>query len=468
MPARGVAGRGGGCRRHPAVAGRPGQAGATPGLTTHVPPPGARAERGGSGRPGCSPSRPAGAAAGLAHSRPSAPARLRPCPGGGGVDPPGDGLAGATAWPHRLPPVTALVDPDAGRGRCAIGSTAAAAYVREARLQRGVARRLAGLWRCTLANRLPPGPRLDLGGGAGALARALARQGCPPLQVVDRSASLLRLATGLQVRPWDLERGLPVAEPALLASSFALHWLAQPLESLGQWCRALRPGGQLLLAVPTSGSFTSWRQATRQAGVPWTGLPLPSAQPLQEVLASHLQLHHCRLLQRRQGWPSALAFFQHLKRSGLTGGASSRLGPGELRRLDRCWPRGPQGRVIVEWEVLMVVAEKPGDGVPLKQTAGQRHGSLRGTPHGHSPPRRPPRWPPANPPVPSRQRGTSRTCSPCPRCAPGGWSVDPPRSGPRGNPPPSGPCPPGRIALPGAGSSNGSRPPHCNGRPGPG
>lgn len=247
---------------------------------------------------------------------------------------------------------------------CVTGPAEAAAYVREARLQRGVARRLARLWRCTLANRLPPGPRLDLGGGAGALARALARQGCPPLQVVDRSASLLRLATGLQVRPWDLEWGLPVAEPALLASSFALHWLGRPLESLGQWCRALRPGGQLLLAVPTSGSFTSWRQATRQAGVPWTALPLPSAQQLQEVLAAHLQLHHCRLLQRRQGWPSALAFFQHLKRSGLTGGASGHLGPGELRRLDRYWPRGPQGDVVVEWEVLMALAEKPRTLVP--------------------------------------------------------------------------------------------------------
>ena len=255
--------------------------------------------------------------------------------------------------------MTALVDSDAGPGRCVIGPTAAAAYVREARLQRGVARRLATLWRYTMAHRLPPGPRLDLGGGAGALALALARKGCPPLEVVDRSVSLLRLATGLPVRPWDLERGLPVAEPALLASSFALHWLRQPLASLGQWCGALRPGGQLLLAVPTSGSFTSWRQATRQVDVPWTGLPLPAAQQLQEVLAARLQLHHCRLLQRRQGWPSALAFFHHLKRSGLTGGASGRLGPGELRRLDRCWPRGPQGRVIVEWEVLMVVGEKP-------------------------------------------------------------------------------------------------------------
>ena len=219
-----------------------------------------------------------------------------------------------------------------------------------------------------MAHHLPPGPRLDLGGGAGALAVALARKGCPSLEVVDRSVSLLRLATGLQVRPWNLERGLPVAEPALLASSFALHWLRQPLASLHQWCQALRPGGQLLLAVPTSGSFTSWRQAAHQAAVPWTGLPLPAAQPLQQVLATHLQLHHCRLLQRRQGWPSALAFFHHLKRSGLMGGASSHLGPGQLRRLDRCWSRRPQGDVAVEWEVLMVVAEKPRSLVSWKRS----------------------------------------------------------------------------------------------------
>ena len=63
--------------------------------------------------------------------------------------------------------------------RCDIGSTEAEAYVREARLQQGVARQLAVLWHDTLANRLPPGPRLDLGGGAGALALALAKKGCP-------------------------------------------------------------------------------------------------------------------------------------------------------------------------------------------------------------------------------------------------------------------------------------------------
>ena len=243
--------------------------------------------------------------------------------------------------------------------RCAIGPAEATAYVREAKLQREVARRLASLWCATLPNHLPSGPRLDLGGGAGALAKALARKGCPPLEVVDRNVSLLHLAAGLQVRLWDLERGLPVAEPALLASSFALHWLAQPLASLGQWCQALRPGGQLLLAVPTSGSFTSWRQAAHQADVPWTGLPLPSARRLQEVLAAQLQLHHCCLLRRSQSWPSALAFFQHLKRSGLTGGAGGHLGPGELRRLDRCWPGRCRGNVAVEWEVLMALAEKP-------------------------------------------------------------------------------------------------------------
>ena len=248
--------------------------------------------------------------------------------------------------------------PDAGAG-CVVGAAQAAAYVREAHLQRNVAQQLADLWCCTMAHRLPPGPRLDLGGGAGALASALARKGCPPLEVVDRSVSLLRLATGLRVRHWDLERGLPVAAPALLASSFALHWLARPLERLGQWCQALRPEGQLLLAVPTSGCFASWRQAARRAEAPCTALPLPSARLLQEVLADRLRLHHCRLLRSSQHWPSAMAFFRHLQRSGLTAGASGRLGPAQLRRLDRCWPRGPQGSVAVEWEVLMALASKP-------------------------------------------------------------------------------------------------------------
>lgn len=244
--------------------------------------------------------------------------------------------------------------------RCVTREAEAAAYVAESWLQQTVARRLAVLWRRSLARPVPDGPLLDLGGGSGTLALALQHQGCRRLTVVDCSEPLLRRAGGLDVCRWNLERGLPplATAPALLASSFALHWLPQPTATLSQWCQALGPQGQLLLAVPTAGSFNLWKQASRCAGLPWTGVALPQAAALQRVLEQQLKLRRSRCLPFSQHWSSPLCFFRHLKRLGLAATAAAPLGAGALRRIDRCWQRQPNGTVTVDWEVLTVLAEK--------------------------------------------------------------------------------------------------------------
>ena len=244
--------------------------------------------------------------------------------------------------------------------RCVTEEVEAAAYVAESRLQQAVAWRLAGLWRRLLAQDVPEGPQLDLGGGAGALARALRMQGCRQPVIVDCSEPLLRRTGGLEVRQWNLEWGLPplATAPALLASSFALHWLHQPTVTLGQWCRALRPQGQLLLAVPTAGSFSFWKEAHHHANVPWTGVVLPQAPALQCVLRHQLRLRYNCCLRFSQCWASPLCFFRHLKRLGLSATAAMPLGPGALRRVDRSWPRQPDGSIAVDWVVLTVLGEK--------------------------------------------------------------------------------------------------------------
>ena len=244
--------------------------------------------------------------------------------------------------------------------RCITREAEAAAYVAGSGLQQAVARRLAVLWRRSPGRPVPAGPLLDLGGGSGTLALALQHQGCRPLTVVDCSEPLLRRADGLDVCRWNLEWGLPPlgTAPALLASSFALHWLPQPAATLGQWCRALRPQGQLLLAVPTAGSFSHWKQASRCAGLPWTGVDLPRSSALQQVLERQLTLRYSRCLSFNQHWSSPLGFFRHLKRLGLAATAAAPLGAGALRRIDRCWPRQADGTVTVDWEVLTVLAEK--------------------------------------------------------------------------------------------------------------
>ncbi len=239
-------------------------------------------------------------------------------------------------------------------------SRGASAYPRSATLQAAVATRLAQLAR-PLATALPSGPRADLGAGSGLLSRALETQLTDaPLLRLDACAALLEQEQppqrGLQ-RLWDLNQGLPreLEGAALLASSFALQWLEQPTLQLSRWCKALRPGGALVLAVPCSGSFQIWHHTAERAGVPCSALPLPDPTTLLETAAAPLALHHHQLLRFSRPNRGARAFLHQIKTIGAQASPAARLQPGQLRQLIRHWP-GPEHAIV--WHVLVLVGQK--------------------------------------------------------------------------------------------------------------
>lgn len=249
-----------------------------------------------------------------------------------------------------------------------------AAYEPQARLQRSVAWRLAGLahhrgwphrgWPHGPA--LPAGPCADLGAGTGLLGRALAAWGVPlpgPLLQLDLCGeALARNGAGPTLR-WDLNDGLPpqLEGAALLASSFALQWLDAPSEVLAHWGQRLAPGGWLLLAVPTAGSFPEWRQAAQRAQVPCSALELPDASALLKAAArSGLAPIHAQTLtfsrQRPPGAPAGpLAALRAIAAIGADASHCPPLSPGAWRRLLAAWPAGGQ----LSWEVLLLLARKP-------------------------------------------------------------------------------------------------------------
>ena len=248
-------------------------------------------------------------------------------------------------------------------------------YDQEALLQQAMAWRLAHLCRDLP---LPVGPCADLGAGTGLLSRAL-QQHHPQLR--ERPPLQLDLCTELLARnplagvndplahhnrsdggptnglAWDLNEGLPeqLNNAALLASSLALQWLEHPTRHLSQWCRQLRPGGWLLLAVPTAGSFPQWRQAAERAGVPCTALLLPDAEALrQAAISSGLSLHHDRRLCFSRPHQGGLRTLRHLQRLGASASRRQRLSAGQLRRLLAHWPTTSP----LTWEVLLLIGQR--------------------------------------------------------------------------------------------------------------
>ena len=238
-------------------------------------------------------------------------------------------------------------------------------YERHARLQRGIAWRLAGLCRPLP---LAPGPRADLGAGSGLLSRALldrwpALAERPPLQLDHCTELLARnpLAGGAGGLLWDLNRGLPpgLRQASLLASSFALQWLEAPARRLREWADALAPTGWLVLAVPCAGSFPQWRQAAASADVPCTALELPIAADLIRAAGqAGLDPAVARVLRFSRPRQGGLDTLRQLGDLGAVASRRPPLATGQLRRLLRHWPDSAS----LTWEVLVLIARRSGTG----------------------------------------------------------------------------------------------------------
>lgn len=158
---------------------------------------------------------------------------------------------------------------------------------------------------------------------------------------------------------WDLNDGLPAQlnQAALLASSFALQWLEDPAGSLARWCHQLGPGGWLVLAVPTAGSFPQWQDAAERAGVPCTALALPDADRLRQAArSSGLRLQHDRRLRFSRPRQGGLRTLRHLQRLGAGASPCQALSTGQLRRLLSHWPAASP----LTWEVLLLIAQRQG------------------------------------------------------------------------------------------------------------
>lgn len=244
-------------------------------------------------------------------------------------------------------------------------------YAKNAKLQQAVAWRLAKYCQNLI---IPEGLKWDFGAGSGHLAAALERQikGLSAI-LVDNCRELLAKSEVASVRKleWDLNQGVPpeAIGAALIVSSFALHWLKDPVGQIKLWGKAIAPGGWLAITVPIQGSFKSWHRAAEIAGVKFTGITLPIGADLIKSLGQVAEIKEQKILRYSKRYNSGLEFLKEMKWMGTNGGATGTLNQRELRKLNNYWldnqnngitSKGEQNKstkITINWDILLIIAQ---------------------------------------------------------------------------------------------------------------
>jgi malonyl-CoA O-methyltransferase len=180
-------------------------------------------------------------------------------------------------------------------------------------------------WRSDLA----PGPILEIGCGTGCLSLSLLecfddRQ----IVISDLSSSMLaacgqrivqqfgRIPENVQLHLIDAETFEERSRFAAIISSFTLQWLTDLDGAIMRLINSLRPGGMFFFAVPSNQSFPEWKELCLQAGVPFTGNPLPPLSFFTELA----RRSDCSKLLRQKpitcSYPGMFAFLRCLKALG--------------------------------------------------------------------------------------------------------------------------------------------------------
>ena len=245
-------------------------------------------------------------------------------------------------------------------------------YAKNAKLQQAVAWRLA---RYCKNLEIPKGLILDFGAGSGNLAATLEKQKKSlSVILVDECKELLDQSEAASMRKleWDLNQGVPpeAIGAALIASSFALHWLKDPVGQIKQWGKAIAPGGWLAITVPIQGCFKSWHRAAEIAGVKYTGITLPIGAELIKSLRQVTEIKEHKILRYSKQYNSGLEFLKEMKWMGTNGGATGKLNQREIRRLNNYWLENPKNgsakegehnkstKITINWDILLIIAQK--------------------------------------------------------------------------------------------------------------
>lgn len=144
------------------------------------------------------------------------------------------------------------------------------------------------------------------------------------------------------------------SEYAMIISGMTFQWFRNLDMTLSKLMNALRKGGVLCFSILTSKSFPEWRQMCKETGVPFTGHPLPTKEDVLNALPREELFFYQE--EKIASYPSAIAFFKHLKRIGAGTALEKPLTHHEMQRLMNHWNAMSPNAVTVTYDVLYVAA----------------------------------------------------------------------------------------------------------------
>ena len=101
-----------------------------------------------------------------------------------------------------------------------------------------------------------------------------------------------------------------------------------------------------------------WSKRLRSARVRCSALELPASEALSDALNGVAAIHQQQVLSFSCSYPRPMDFLRELRQLGVHGGATHQLRATELRQLLRHWPLSDDGRAVLRWRLLLLLARR--------------------------------------------------------------------------------------------------------------
>ena len=239
------------------------------------------------------------------------------------------------------------------------------AYDSLAVVQQQIAATLAGYFSVYAPARF--GTVLEVGCGTGFLTRELVKIGGMEKlylnDLVPEALPALEKRLGEEgcfvqvgLLPGDAEQIDIPQEADLIASASAMQWFEDLDGFLAKTAAALKPGGWLVFNLFGPENLRQVRELTG------SGLDYLPAGELRRLLEKHVEIVALREETIRQTFDTPFDVLRHLQQTGVTATGEFRWTPGSLRTFEREYTvrYGRNGKVHLDWEVVYVIARKPG------------------------------------------------------------------------------------------------------------